>query len=292
MSMNKSKPKLVALVDGDTLTQKEFNDAFKVLTQVVQKLDEGNRKAIQSHGETLRQNAERSKADGENYLKTTKGELLAQVRQALDDLNVSHTAKLQEVDARMSEIKPAIVDEESIAARAAARIPSPKDGRDGSPDTPDQIVEKINQSSLQIAQERIVGLADTVRNMLANTASSVGITTTNFFKNGSLIGRAKNINFAEGTNMTVSMVQTGDQMNVTLASSGGSGGITVYTETLTDSGDHQNFTSAHTITTVFVLATLNGQYISSGNYSKSGDTITLTSPDANIASTGLEIVYA
>ena len=165
-------------------------------------------------------------------------------------------------------------------------------GQDGSPDTPDQIIEKINQSSLQIAQERIVGLADTVRNMLANTVSSVGITTTNFFKNGSLIGRAKNINFAEGTNMTVSMVQTGDQMNVTLASSGGSGGITVYTETLTDSGDHQNFTSIHTITTVFVLATLNGQYISSGNYSKSGNTITLSSPDANIASVGLEIVYA
>lgn len=166
------------------------------------------------------------------------------------------------------------------------------DGKDGSPDTPDQIIEKINQSSLQIAQERIVGLADTVRNMLANTASSVGITTTNFFKNGSLIGRAKNINFAEGTNMTVSMVQTGDQMNVTLTSSGSGGVGTVYTETLTDSGDHQNFTSVHTITTVFVLATLNGQYISSGNYSKSGDTITLTSPDANIASTGLEIVYA
>lgn len=67
---------------------------------------------------------------------------------------------------------------------------------------------------------------------------------------------------------------------------------TVYTETLTDSGDHQNFTALHTISTVFVLATLNGQYISKTNYTKSGAIITLSSPDANIAAVGLELVYA
>ncbi len=68
---------------------------------------------------------------------------------------------------------------------------------------------------------------------------------------------------------------------------------TVYTgEVLTDSGDHQTYTALHTITNIFNLATTNGQYISSTLYTKSGTSIILNSPDANVAAAGLELTYA
>lgn len=96
-------------------------------------------------------------------------------------------------------------------------------GADGSPDLPDEIIAKVNQSKLLISRERIEGLVDAMRNMAANAVASVGITTTNFFKSGSLIGRAKNINFTGSAVSSISI--TGDQANVTLTGGSGTGQV-------------------------------------------------------------------
>lgn len=108
-------------------------------------------------------------------------------------------------------------------------------------DTPDQIVEKVNTSSYQIKKERIEGLIDLMMHVAANAVASVGITTTNFFRNGTLIGRAKNINFT-GSAVT-SVTVTGDQANISL--SGGAGGgqvnsIVAGTNITVDSTDPAN----------------------------------------------------
>lgn len=49
-------------------------------------------------------------------------------------------------------------DEQYIIEKVLERIPTPKDGDDGSPDTPEQIIEKINSSEGLIDKERIRGL--------------------------------------------------------------------------------------------------------------------------------------
>ncbi len=93
-------------------------------------------------------------------------------------------------------------------------------GQDGASDTPDQVVEKINTSSLLIKKERVEGLLDAISRSIHNGIASVGITTTNFFSNGALVGRAKNINF---TNAIISVA--GDMATISTSASVG-GGIT------------------------------------------------------------------
>lgn len=150
-------------------------------------------------------------------------------------------------------------------------------GKDGSPDTPDQIVEKVNKSKFLIKSERIEGLLDAMRNIAAS-AAAVGITTTNFFKNGTLISRAKNINIIEGNNMTATMYQTGDQMNISLSSSGGAGATWVADEVPADSGNHTTFTIAHTpVSGTFKLYRGGAKQQSGGiDFTLSGTTVTLT----------------
>ena len=70
-------------------------------------------------------------------------------------------------------------------------------------------------------------------------------------------------------------------------------GITVYTEILTDSGDHKNFTSVHNITNIFsIMDAYSGKGIPASNYSVSTNTLTLTSADANLASDTIQLIYA
>lgn len=71
-----------------------------------------------------------------------------------------------------------------------------------------------------------------------------------------------------------------------------------YSEVLTDTGDHQNFTSLHAINTVLTLMDGSGKGIplkdggGNTNYTVSGTNLKLASPDANLASIGINIVYA
>lgn len=72
---------------------------------------------------------------------------------------------------------------------------------------------------------------------------------------------------------------------------------TVYSEVLTDSGDHKNFTSVHTINAVLSLMDGTGKGIplkdASGttNYTFTGTTLTLVAADANIAAAGVNLIY-
>ncbi len=157
-------------------------------------------------------------------------------------------------------------------------------------DTPDEIVNKVNSSEKLITKDKIEGLADIERIAKNNQVPSVGITTTIFSKNGSLVGRAKNINIIEGSQMSVNMYQIGDTMNISFTSTAsGGGGTAVPEETPTDTGDHINFTIAHTpLAGTFKLYRGGARQQSGGvDYTLSGTTITLV----NILQTG-EVLLA
>lgn len=77
-------------------------------------------------------------------------------------------------------------------------------------DTPDQVIEKVNTSSLLIKKERVEGLLDAIRIGLANAVASMPATTS--FFNGL---RAKNLTIVGGT-----ATQQGDTVSIALPSSG------------------------------------------------------------------------
>lgn len=75
---------------------------------------------------------------------------------------------------------------------------------------------------------------------------------------------------------------------------GGGGTVpTVYTEILTDSGDHQHFISLHTINTVYnIMDAYSGKGIIASSYTFAGMLLTLSSPDANLATDGIQLTYS
>lgn len=131
-----------------------------------------------------------------------------------------------------------------------------------------------------------------VRDIAVVAATSVPVTTTNFYNNGGFVGRAKNINFVQGILSTFSIAIVGDQAVVTLPSGGGG---TTYTETPGGLINSSNvtFTTVHPITTIYSFA-INGQYLHiNSDYTVSGSTITfVTAPDASLSGLPFTIVYS
>lgn len=163
------------------------------------------------------------------------------------------------------------VDEEKVVQKIIAQIPTPKDGtdgKDGSPDTPDEVVEKINKSSLLIDKSRIDGLIDSLSQMV-----SAGVAVTTNFFNGK---RAKNLNIKAGSNVTVTTTNTGDQVDVTIASTGGSGG-----GAFTDLTDVPNSYSGQSGKFVSVKSTEDGLQFST--LSGGGDMSTSTYDPAGVS---------
>lgn len=69
-------------------------------------------------------------------------------------------------------------DEQEIIKSVLKQIPKPKDGSDGSPDTPDEIVEKINDAKKKIKAKQVEGLAELMRETHErDTMNQVGYST-------------------------------------------------------------------------------------------------------------------
>lgn len=118
--------------------------------------------------------------------------------------------------------------------------PAGTDGRDGSPDTAEQVVEKVNISRVKIAASQVAGLDDIFRNVREN---QVAVPVTTAFYNGL---RAKNLTIVGAT-----AVQNGDTVLVTPAStSGGTFAVMQPTGAVNGSNTAFTFTSAPSVIVV------------------------------------------
>jgi len=78
--------------------------------------------------------------------------------------------------------KDAVVDYEHVVREAVAKIPKAKDGvdgKDGSPDSPDEVVEKVNISSKKIKAKQVEGL-----NILQQTVDSIASNPVGYASGG------------------------------------------------------------------------------------------------------------
>lgn len=151
--------------------------------------------------------------------------------------------------------------------------PEGKAGLDGSPDTPDEIVSKINSALKKIDPKQVRGLLALMENMRQMTEYPTGIgaggrAPAKIQSSGSTIQRQPTaLNF---TGATV----TDDGNGITTIAIG-AGGTAVYDEEVSGSGT--TWTLAHTPNTGTLRVYLNGMRakVGAGNdYTLSGDTVT------------------
>lgn len=96
------------------------------------------------------------------------------------------------------------------------------------------------------------------------------------------------------SNQEVRMVRVDPVTGRILCSATGGSSVTVYTETPsgTINGSNKNFTTAHTINTIYSFG-INGQFIHPVDFSVAGSTITfVTAPDASLSGTPFTIIYS
>ena len=267
--------RLMSAFNKKTIIEDDFVAAFKLITDHIKATNDATASALQNVFGQLNDFATQLKGDNEadrTTVKTAVGQAIAELR--------------TELDKRMENVKSGVdgapgtpgkdADEQKIVETVLTKIPPPKELV---AETPDSVTEKVNQSQILIKKERVEGLLDTMRQAVANGINAaVGITTTIFFKNGSQVGRAKNVNFIEGTSTTLNLYQTGDQMNVSISSTASGGGTAVAEEVPsgTINGSNVTFTVAHTPLAGTFRLYLNGtrQQAGGGDYSLSGTTIT------------------
>jgi hypothetical protein len=148
----------------------------------------------------------------------------------------------------------------------------------------EEIVGMINESKTKINLEMVDGVEvlkelPEIKRMVQNQAA-VPPTTTHIFKNGGLLGRAKNIDFVEGSNVTMSVVIKGDKAIVTINGEAGTpgGSFTEIAVSGTIDDTNVDFTSATEPTYLII----NGiWYKSTGGaitWSYAGGNITLSVP--------------
>lgn len=176
----------------------------------------------------------------------------------------------------------AVVDYDSIIKKVLKQIPNPDKSKEVDHATiADKVVEML-QTDKKLNVKHIEGFAEGME----QTLSPIRRLAAGFRGGGDTV--------KAGSNITITTDINGKKV---IAASGG-GTSTIYSEVLTDSGDHQNFTSAHTITSVLSLQDGTGRGVplkdASGNtnYTFSGTTLTLAAPDSTLASLGLNLIYA
>lgn len=171
--------------------------------------------------------------------------------------------------------------------------PPGKDGKDGSPDEPDEVVNKVHSSKLLIKAHKVEGLPGILR-----TVEDLGKNQQGWQNTGGaqpLVWRSNGVvisQFVTEINISTNITPTYDgNGRITLTATGGGG--TTYSETPSGSINSSNvtFTTAHSITTVINFA-INGQYVHPAEYSVSGTTITfVTAPNSSLSGTGFTITY-
>ena len=180
----------------------------------------------------------------------------------------------------------------------ASTVPGPK-GDKGDPGQNADVQEAVRLTLPQVIAEidrRIPLLGDALRSALTTHVGEVikntdfgpgGGTSFAIMQSGSVkVQQPSALSFDGAGAPAISQNQYG-VTKLTFPSGIG----TLYKEHLTDSGDHQNFTAAHTINAILSIMDGSGKGIPHTYYSFSGTTLTLTSPDANIASIGIFIIH-
>lgn len=156
----------------DSLLERDFEQETKdALSLILQNLEDAKEKiiidcdnAIKEVKDNLEQIASETFSSFENEIKTMKEEAKIQSEKIILDADIRSKKIIDKVSEMRGEkgergMNGKDVDEKKIISEVLSRIPIPE-GKDGSPDKPDEIVEKVNIAEKKINISSIKGLLD------------------------------------------------------------------------------------------------------------------------------------
>jgi hypothetical protein len=231
----KNIQKLAKMLDGHQLVSMEefrsavsdFINAFAQHRSAFGEISKKNEESMSTALRNLQAEFETIRLDVKNETGMTKEEMKSALSKCMADM--------KDMCDEMIAMKPLDgkdADEERIIQEVLSKIKLPEQ-KEIILDTPDEVVDKVNNSKKQIKKERVEGLEQAIMNSASNAVNALPVTTT--LVNGK---RAKNLNI---TGATVNVV--GDTANVVITTGSGTGDV-VGPASATDS----NFASFDTTT--------------------------------------------
>lgn len=267
---------LLKIVD-ESLTKEEFILAFEIVVKLVRDLQVTNKEEFELMRTAL-----------DSFSAKLKEANITDIQTLRDQVQDSLITLSDKVDAKLATIRNGEDGEDGEPGEQG--LP----GKDGSPDTGEEIIAKINKADSLISKEAVEGMKELQKAVEEKTGNTVrvgwGSHPLTIQGLGAVIDKnTRVLNFA-GAGLTSVVRSANGVVTVNLAGAGG----TVYAETPTGliNGSNVTYTTAHDITNVYNFA-INGQFLHPAEYSFTGDTITLvTALPASLSGLPFTITYS
>ena len=258
MTDKAQKLKELLLLLSDSLTKKDFEEAFAKVIEYVKGINnktENELKTISQAVKTAISRIESTASD--NYAKTEE-KLTKEQESALNDIQFKVEALIAEAQQKLDEVKSGDdgedADEERVIAEVIARLPAPKE------ETPADIANKLETltgderlkiSAIHMLREELDRLEKEIKSK--NTTVYGGASGVGVLDEGTTVAvKAHWLNF---TGAGVSVSNVGNQTVIQIA--GGSGGTPVQDS---DVISGTTITLAHAPTANTLLLYINGQF--------------------------------
>jgi hypothetical protein len=235
---------LLNLLD-ESLTRKEFEDAFSAVVEYVKKIDANTKTELETIKNIANSAISRIQSLTSDNLSTLENTLRLEAEQAINDLRFQHEALVAEAQKKLDEVRNGEdADEDEIVERVLGQIPEPKEKED---ETPESLRDKLEEleGDDRLSVTAIKGMDEYDKKLDAVSANrgvpgSSGVALT---VGGVYIGEVRDM-IMTGTAVAKSVDAHG---RVILTFSGGSSGATaVETPTGDVDGANVSYTVANT----------------------------------------------
>lgn len=214
---------------GNTVTKTQFKEAFSVVTDLC-------KRAISTCNEKVRS-------------------MEVKYRDFVSDMNLRFDSMDRTIASKLASIKDGRNGRDGrdgVNGKDGLDGMNGKDGKDGSPDTGEQIIQKINDSDGQIDSERIKGLDEKIKKNIKGSMSFVsGPRGIDVLVDGTVKAHSQYVNFIAGTGVTITSNSVGERLDVTISASG-SGAFSVLSATGTIDDSNKDFVFASQPTLIII----------------------------------------
>lgn len=220
----------------ESITKEEFVKSFKIVVDMVNELRASNRRefdlmhqAVNNFSEQVRQDAVTEVDDLKKQVELIVGGQLETIRKKIEEVKDGKTPTKEELTSLILPLIPEVSDGEP--------------GKDGSPDTGEEIIKKINKADSLISKDAVQGFKELEKAVEEKTGNTVrvgwGAHPLTVQSAGVAIDKnTRFINFVGAGITSVARTANG----VVTVTIGGGGGSSVETPTGTVNGSNTTFT--------------------------------------------------
>jgi hypothetical protein len=227
--------RLLSLMDEDSLTKEDFLKAFQNVVELVKKMQSKNQEEFALIQENFKLMSEKMRGDNVSSVSELKSQANDFVSGEIRRMRMELDAKLTAIDEKMASVQDG-EDGETIIGPA---------GKDGSPDTPEQVRDKLEKLSgdERIDASAIKGL-EKGANITDKRISLIGGGRGVYlYVDGVKKGNIKTLNLIPGTGVALTYALSYGRNDITISSSSTALGILTATGTVNGSNAAFTFVS-------------------------------------------------